>query len=1114
MGQVLEADGDASTNLNSHEQSRVLDILALTSGPMPRVHLPDTAGEDNSGPLVRTSSDEMPLPTDRPVRVQLLGEIARGGMGAILKGRDPDLGRDLAVKVLLEKHEMQPELVRRFVEEAQIGGQLQHPGIVPVYELGAFADRRPYFTMKLVKGRTLATLLADRPSPAEGLPRLLAIFEAVCQTVAYAHARRVIHRDLKPSNVMVGSFGEVQVMDWGLAKVLEEGGVADELSPEPDAPVSVIATVRRGSDGYASEAGSVLGTPAYMAPEQALGDVERVDERADVFGLGSILCEILTGEPAYTARGRSELIRMAMQGDTAGALARLEGCGADAELVSLAKDCLAPEPDDRAGDAGVVAGRVTAYLAGVQERLRATELARVAASARAEEEAKRRELSDQLAREAEARAEEARRREAVERQRRRYQLALAASALALTVVAALSYTYWSHERQARATRAELTLNEAIQQRDFAAALPEDLARLSAAARGIEAAGRALDQESEPEPAGRLAALRTEVHAGLAAALRDSALLEALADVRIHKQELGTDGANAAYARAFRAAGLDVDALPPEEIGSALKGRPASVAAAATAALDDWALSREEKRQAAAFRRLLEAARAVDPDSFRDRIRAAILESDAKTREGAMRTLAADTKAGELPPPSAVLLASALRSLKAVEPAIALLRAVVGRHPDDLWVNYELGIALTELGPAARDEAVRYFTAARSLRPEAAHQWAHLLDEIGRGDEALAIFADLAARRPRDERNLVCYGRCLQDRGSHEADAVLDRAVSLASVTIRNIPNFAGAHADLAYALSHQGKLEEAIAEYRLAIRLDPGLAEAHSNLGSALANREEVAEARAEYREAVRLKPDLAHAHYGLGIVLRHERKLADSVAEYRAAIGLKPYYAEAYCNLAGVLGQQGDYAGSLDMYRKGHELGSKRAGWRYPSAQWVADAERAQALVPRLPAVLRGEHRPSNTAEQRTFARMAYDRNRFSVAARLWAEALSGDPELADDRDAEHRFSAACAAALAASGQGDDPKPDEVTKSQLRSQALAWLKDELTTWDRSLDGGDPKARAPVVRALRHWKGDPDLAGVRDHDALAKLPKPEGAAWRRLWANVEALLKRVEGHTP
>ena len=143
----------------------VLECLDRSIGSIPRVLLPDTAGSDDAGvAVIKPSSDEMPAPAERGDRYQLFGEIARGGMGAVLKGRDPDLGRDLAIKVLLEMHHDKPKLVRRFVEEAQIGGQLQHPGIVPVYELGAFADRRPYFTMKLVKGQTLAALLAERGS--------------------------------------------------------------------------------------------------------------------------------------------------------------------------------------------------------------------------------------------------------------------------------------------------------------------------------------------------------------------------------------------------------------------------------------------------------------------------------------------------------------------------------------------------------------------------------------------------------------------------------------------------------------------------------------------------------------------------------------------------------------------------------------------------------------------------------------------------------------------------------------------------------------------------------------------------------------------------------------
>ena len=186
---------------------------------------------------------------------------------------------------------------------------------------------------------------------------------------------------------MVGSFGEVQVMDWGLAKVLPRGGVVDdEQAGKPDRQETVIATDRSGSgDPGLSHAGSVMGTPSYMAPEQARGEGDRVDERADVFALGSILCEVLTGAPAFLGRSSGEILRKAALGDLADAVARLDACGADAELVAIARDCLAREAEDRPRHAGAVAERVTAYLGGVQDRLRAAEIARAAESARAEE---------------------------------------------------------------------------------------------------------------------------------------------------------------------------------------------------------------------------------------------------------------------------------------------------------------------------------------------------------------------------------------------------------------------------------------------------------------------------------------------------------------------------------------------------------------------------------------------------------------------------------------------------------------------------------------------------------------------------------------------------------
>jgi serine/threonine-protein kinase len=298
---------------------------------------------------------ELGTPAAVEVRVcyRLGREIGRGGMGTIFEGRDAELGREVAVKVLRETHAGDPQLAARFAEEARILGRLQHPAIVPMCELGRLADGRPYLTMRLIKGQTLAKLLADRPDPSRDRPHHLKIFEQVCQALAYAHSKSVAHLDLKPSNVMVGAFGEIQVMDWGLARVLPGGRPATPEDPGSRAkPAS----------------GAVLGTPAYMSPEQAHGETDSVDERADVFGLGAILCEVLTGHPPYTGKDRHALLRRARRGDLADALRRLDACGADRELVGLARSCLAVHPNDRPGDAGKVAVVVTGYLETVLRR--------------------------------------------------------------------------------------------------------------------------------------------------------------------------------------------------------------------------------------------------------------------------------------------------------------------------------------------------------------------------------------------------------------------------------------------------------------------------------------------------------------------------------------------------------------------------------------------------------------------------------------------------------------------------------------------------------------------------------------------------------------------------
>ena len=235
------------------EGESVLEAIQQVAGPTPMVVLANQGEEED--PVLRIPGEGEADRFEETARYQIVGEIARGGVGVVYQGKDRDLGRDVAIKVLREDRVGSPEVVQRFIEEAQIEGQLQHPGVVPVYGLGVQPDGRPYFAMKLVKGDTLASLLKARRKLEEKRGRFLQIFEQVCQTVAYAHARRVIHRDLKPANVLVGGVRPGAGRGLGLREGAPRGAASPtkraslgmtEHEPDRDDPL-VESTVRSRS---------------------------------------------------------------------------------------------------------------------------------------------------------------------------------------------------------------------------------------------------------------------------------------------------------------------------------------------------------------------------------------------------------------------------------------------------------------------------------------------------------------------------------------------------------------------------------------------------------------------------------------------------------------------------------------------------------------------------------------------------------------------------------------------------------------------------------------------------------------------------------------------------
>ncbi|MGE0435244.1 MAG: tetratricopeptide repeat protein, partial [Planctomycetota bacterium] len=300
---------------------------------------PGTRGATPPRPT-RPTPSERSATAARSDRFQLGSELGRGGMGTVRVAQDPKLGRELAIKFL---QAADADAAAQFVEEAQITSQLQHPNIVPIYELGEDAAGRPWLAMKKIEGQSLADQIADAKAQGKHQPlgpddtnRILDIFGKVCDAVAYAHSCGVIHRDIKPHNIMVGSFGEVLLVDWGLARPLGRDNIARP-----------VRTARRADQAQLTLDGEVFGTPAYMPPEQAEGQIDRVDERSDIFSLGAVLYQLLTLEAPYRGRNAADTVAQAARHQLTPPRRRAPSRRIGKELQAIVLKAMAADPDDR-----------------------------------------------------------------------------------------------------------------------------------------------------------------------------------------------------------------------------------------------------------------------------------------------------------------------------------------------------------------------------------------------------------------------------------------------------------------------------------------------------------------------------------------------------------------------------------------------------------------------------------------------------------------------------------------------------------------------------------------------------------------------------------------------
>ncbi len=321
---------------------------------------PTSGGESAGVQLSDNELRDMLLPDFLvgPERYAMGEEIARGGMGRIVESRDEVLGRTVAMKLLLGGREQRLGWQLRFAQEAQITGQLQHPNIVPVYDLGQDEDGQLYFTMKRVEGRTLRDVFKALRGGNEAAQKtytrtfLLQTFQKICMAVAYAHNRSVVHRDLKPSNIMLGDYGEVLVMDWGLAKILKKEASAGHK----------VRSRREDLGRLATRQGEAIGTPGYMPPELALGQLHLVDERSDIFSLAAILYEMLTLRRPYSGRDAQAILQKMLRHPVMPARKRAPDRNIPIDLEAICTRCLSRDVSKRLGSVLEIHAAVQRHL--------------------------------------------------------------------------------------------------------------------------------------------------------------------------------------------------------------------------------------------------------------------------------------------------------------------------------------------------------------------------------------------------------------------------------------------------------------------------------------------------------------------------------------------------------------------------------------------------------------------------------------------------------------------------------------------------------------------------------------------------------------------------------
>jgi serine/threonine protein kinase/Tfp pilus assembly protein PilF len=754
---LIKHAGDARASLAAVATDRVKNVLTRVGDPAAGEGLEDFS---LSVETVRTATVAYE-PHGRE-RYTLCRLHATGGIGQVWLARDDDLGREVALKELRPERADSPAASARFLEEARITGQLEHPAIVPVYELAKGGDdHRPFYTMRFIKGRTLSDAIRqyhDRQSRRVGglaLRELLGNFVAVCNAIAYAHSRGILHRDIKPHNVIVGDFGEVVVVDWGLAKLISQ------KEPETDfLPVSV----EIGGSRDQTVQGQVLGTPGYMPPEQAEGRLDLLEERSDVYALGAVLYEILTGQPPFGGEDTLDVLKHVVQ--DAPTPPRQRAPSTPAALQGVCLKALAKKLDGRYASARELAQEIQRWLA--DEPVTAYRESIFARSGR---------------------------------WRRRHPALTAMTGAVLAVLVAGGF-WVRHESDKRATlnaRREAGVLADLEE----AASHRDQGQWAEATAAVARAEGRLGTDGPNMLTQRVQQVRADLD-----------MVAALENIRLRKAQVKGQGPNssvadAAYEAVFDRYGVSITDNDPTE--AALRMALSAIRESLVAALYDWAASLP-KTASPRRDRVIAIASAADADAWRRQLAGLLARPDRK----ALESLAHRAEATRQAPATVVLLARVLWQANATATTIELLQRAQELHPGDFWTNHNLALYLLDAQPGEPDEAISYLRAALAVRPQSSLAHGNLgyaLGQARRYAQSEAEYRNVVALQP---DNVLAYSNlslALINQGRlMDAEATLRKAIEVDATYLPVRFNLAGL-------LRKQARYSESLAAYRRAHEL-------------------------------------------------------------------------------------------------------------------------------------------------------------------------------------------------------------------------------------------------------------------------------------------------------